>query len=176
MRRRPYRNAGMIALALVLVAGLWAVLPTADASKQIIPRYEVDPFWPKPLPDRWVTGEIGGTCVDLHDHVFIVTRRNLTAREMLVATPSPAVIEFDQEGTVVSSWGDPVLLPSTMHGCYVDHQNNIWIAGNNDGFIQKYSHDGRELLMQIGVKGKVDSADGKLQSRFLNASGAVGRF
>src|SRR2546422_187128 len=43
------------------------------------------------------------------------------------------------------------------------------LAGNGDGFIQKYSRDGK-LLLQIGVKGKVDSADGKVKSRFLNAS------
>jgi DNA-binding beta-propeller fold protein YncE len=44
----------------------------------------------------------------------------------------------------------------------------MWIGGNNDGFIQKYTRSGK-LLMQIGTKGKVDSADGKLKSRFLNA-------
>jgi len=105
MSRRPYRHAaGMITLALVLAFGLWAALPAADASKQVTPRYEVDPFWPKPLPDRWVTGEIGGTCVDKRDHVFTVNRRNLTAREMLVAQPSPSVIEFDPDGNVVNAW------------------------------------------------------------------------
>jgi hypothetical protein len=129
----------MGALALVIAVGLWAVLPTADASKQIIPRYEVDPFWPKPLPDRWVTGEIGGTCVDKKDHVFTVNRRNLTARETLVAQPSPSVIEFDPEGNVVNAWGDLAILPSTMHGCYVDHENNIWLSGNSDGIVQKYT-------------------------------------
>jgi hypothetical protein len=38
------------------------------------PTYVVDPFWPKPLPDNWVTGEVGGTCIDSQDHLFIVTR------------------------------------------------------------------------------------------------------
>jgi hypothetical protein len=150
------------ALALALCAGLW-LLPLfapADASKQVTPRYEVDPFWPKPLPDRWVTGDIGGTCVDQNDHVFIVTRRNLTARETLVATASPAVIEFDREGNVVNSWGDPAILPSTMHGCYVDHENNVWLSGNSDGIVQKYSHDGSRLLLQIGTKGVCDSPTG----------------
>jgi DNA-binding beta-propeller fold protein YncE len=150
-------STAVLGLALAVGLGLLPMLPAADAAKQIIPRYEVDPFWPKPLPDRWVTGEIGGTCVDQRDHVFIVTRRNLTAREMLVATPSPAVIEFDPEGNVVNSWGDPVLLPSTMHGCYVDHENNVWLSGNSDGIVQKYSHDGSRLLLQIGVKGLCDS-------------------
>ena len=41
-----------------------------------VPKFEVDPYWPKPLPDRWVTGEIGGLCVDAKDHVFLVQRVN----------------------------------------------------------------------------------------------------
>jgi DNA-binding beta-propeller fold protein YncE len=160
LSRHPYRHVGMIALAVVLAFGLWAVLPAADASKQIIPRYEVDPFWPKPLPDRWVTGEIGGTCTDKRDHVFTVNRRNLTARETLVAQPSPSVIEFDPEGNVVNAWGDLALLPSTMHGCFVDFENNIWLSGNSDGIVQKYTHDGSRLLLQIGIKGHCDTTTG----------------
>src|SRR5262245_43112173 len=149
-----------LGLVLALGLGLAPSLAPVDAARQSVPRYEVDPFWPKPLPDRWVTGEIGGTCVDRDDHVFIVTRRNLTAREALVATASPAVIEFDPHGTVVNSWGDPALLPSTMHGCYVDGENNIWLSGNSDGIVQKYSHDGSRLLLQIGTKGLCDSTTG----------------
>jgi DNA-binding beta-propeller fold protein YncE len=149
-----------LGLLLALGLGLAPLLAPVDAARQSVPRYEVDPFWPKPLPDRWVTGEIGGTCVDRNDHVFIVTRRNLTAREALVATASPAVIEFDPHGSVVNSWGDPALLPSTMHGCYVDHENNVWLSGNSDGIVQKYSHDGSTLLLQIGTKGLCDSPTG----------------
>lgn len=161
MSSHPYRHAsGMITLALVLAFGLWAVLPAADASKQVTPRYEVDPFWPKPLPDRWVTGEIGGTCVDKRDHVFTVNRRNLTAREILVAQPSPSVIEFDPDGNVVNAWGDLAILPSTMHGCFVDFENNIWLSGNSDGIVQKYTHDGSRLLLQIGIKGRCDTTTG----------------
>jgi sugar lactone lactonase YvrE len=147
----------LLGLTLAAALVLPALLAPADASKVIIPRYEVEPFWPKPLPDRWVTGDVGGTCVDQDDHVFIVVRRNLTARETLVATASPPVIEFDREGNVVNAWGDPAILPGTMHGCYVDHENNVWLAGNSDGIVQKYSHDGSRLLLQIGIKGQCDS-------------------
>jgi len=151
--------AASLFLTLGLALGLvgWSLLTPADARRQEIPRFVVDPYWPKPLPDRWVTGEIGGTCVDKNDHVFTVNRRNLTAREMLVATASPPVIEFDTEGNVVNAWGEPAILPSTMHGCFVDHENNIWLSGNSDGIAQKYSHDGSTLLMQIGMKGRCDT-------------------
>src|ERR1700723_2927610 len=39
-------------------------------------KFEVDPTWPKPLPDKWITGQVGGVCTDSHDHVVIVNRRN----------------------------------------------------------------------------------------------------
>ena len=39
-----------------------------------VPHYEVDPYWPKPFPDRWVTGEVAGVCIDSQDHVFIEHR------------------------------------------------------------------------------------------------------
>jgi hypothetical protein len=45
------------------------------------PKFKVDPFWPKPLPDHWVTASVGGTCVDAQDHVFIVSRGDLSPKE-----------------------------------------------------------------------------------------------
>jgi len=53
------------------------------ASDVPVPRFKVDPNWPKPLPQvkdadgqmrRWVTGAVGGVCVDSHDHVFTTNR------------------------------------------------------------------------------------------------------
>ncbi len=135
-----------------------------------IPKYEVDPYWPKPLPNRWVTGDVGGVCVDAKDHVFIVNRQNLEEKETETAVSAPPVIEFDPDGNVVNTWGDPKVLPKMLHGCYVDYENNIWIAGSGDGIIQKYTHDGNKLLMQIGTKGVMDSSDGTADGRALNAS------
>jgi len=37
---------------------------------QIEPRFEVDPTWPEPLPEKWITGQLSGVCVDSHDHVW----------------------------------------------------------------------------------------------------------
>ena len=133
------------------------------------PQFEVDPFWPKPLPERWVTGELGGVCVDANDHVFVLSRANLYPGIEEIAQAAPPVMEFDQTGNVVNSWGDRRVMAEALHGCSFDPQGNIWIAGNGDGFIQKYSRGGK-LLLQIGVKGKVDSEDGTPKSRFLNAS------
>jgi hypothetical protein len=137
---------------------LWTPTQAVARSNNPAPKYKVDMLWPKPLPERWVTGEVAGTCVDANDHVFTVNRgpqnANLTAKEDLVAQASPPVIEFDSEGNVVNSWGDLTILPNGLHGCYIDFQGNFWIAGNGDGIVQKYSHDGKQLLLQIGQRGK----------------------
>lgn len=134
------------------------------------PKFEVDPSWPKPLPNRWVNGEVSGTCVDSQDHVFIVNRGNLSAKEKMIATPAPPVIEFDQDGKVVNSWGDPKAIGARFHGCFVDYQGNIWIGGTDDGVVQKYSHDGGKLLLQIGTKGTFDTSDGTSTGAPMNSS------
>jgi hypothetical protein len=68
-----------------------------------------------------VTGNVGGTCVDSNDHGFIVNRTadptNLTNQEKVVGKPAPPVIEFDAEGNVVNSWGDPTVTSITKAIC-----------------------------------------------------------
>ena len=71
---------------------------------------------------------------------------------------------YDPAGDVADSWGDPTLtaegaaavLPHGIHGCFADYMDNIWIAGNSDGVVQKWSHDGSRMLLQIGTKGLCD--------------------
>jgi len=59
-----------------LAFGAAIVSPSPLSAQAGVPKFEVDPYWPKPLPNRWVTGEIGGVCVDSQDHVFVVQRVN----------------------------------------------------------------------------------------------------
>ena len=134
----------------------------ARAADSDVPRFVVDPYWPKPLPNRWVTGAVGGICVDRQDHVFGVNRSDLTTMEQTVGKqPAPIVIEYDSDGNLVNAWGDPKLMPKSIHGCFVDGQDNIWIGGNADGIVQKWSHDGKQMLLQIGRKGVCDNRDEK---------------
>ena len=137
---------------------------------QSAPKFEVDPYWPKPLPSGWVTGEVGGTCVDKQDHVFTLNRLNLSPKEEQISHPAPPVIEFDPDGNMVNSWGDPKLVPGRIHGCFVDGDNNIWIGGEHDAIVQKYSHDGSKLLLQIGQKGVYDTSDGTYEGAAMNSS------
>jgi hypothetical protein len=177
MRKEPYVYAGAITMALAIALGLAAVVTQASPPKKPkVPVLQVDPNWPKlPLPVAgefgtplvlstatgkplpWVTGEVAGTCVDSQDHVFTVNRGNLISPETApTAVRSPTVIEFDPDGNVVNAWNTSAN-QAQIHGCFVDYQDNIWIAGNGDGIVQKYTHDGSTLLLQIGTKGVCDN-------------------
>ena len=147
----------------VLLLSAWSLAIQAQ------PHFVVDPTWPKPLPDRWINGQIGGVCVDSHDHVVIVDRRNITEEEMETNIPAPTFVMFDMEGNVTNSWGDPELVPDGVHGCSFDTEDNVWAAGNQDAIVQKYSHDG-ELLLQIGTRGLFDTQDGTIDAAMTNSS------
>ena len=165
---RTWRD--LLGLGIFLSAVILGSAATRAADSET-PRFVVDPFWPKPLPDRWVTGSVGGVCVDRQDHVFGVNRADLTAMEQRVGKqPAPTVIEYDGEGNIVSAWGDRKVLPTGIHGCFVDRDDNIWIGGNGDGIVQKWTHDGKTLLLQIGRKGVCDNSDRKCGEPGLNGS------
>ena len=135
--------------AAVFVAA--AFLPSAPHA-QDAPKFVVDPTWPKDLPKDWITGQLGGVCVDAQDNVYVVNRRNLTDEEKQTSISAPSIIKFDVAGNVVASWGDETTVPSSIHGCMVDGDNNIYVGGNSDGVIQKYDQNGK-LLLQIGTRG-----------------------
>ena len=109
-------------------------------------RYEVDVAWPKPLPNQWVLGGLGGVCVDAQDHVFILNRQDVADGDLNAGRLAPQIIEFDAAGAVVHSWGDPSKLDPRLHSCFVDTDTNIWIGSSPSGMVQKYTHDGRTLL------------------------------
>jgi DNA-binding beta-propeller fold protein YncE len=152
---------------LVMFVFLLAALPSAGRSQSL--NFELDASWPKPLPEKWIAGQLGGVCTDSHDHIAVVNRRDITEEEIETGMQAPPILVFDRIGALVSSFGDPNAVPGSIHGCSFDRENNIYVAGNNDGIIQKYSHDGK-LLMQIGTRGKFDTADGTGRGIFKNSS------
>ena len=164
-KRRPFvgRWACVTLAAVVIVPALHAQVT--------VPQYEVDPYWPKPLPDRWVLGGLADVCVDGQDHVFILNRQDVLEVNLNAGSLAPSIIEFDPAGNVVNSWGDPELLDPRLHGCHVDRDNNVWIVSAPSGMVQKYSHDG-DLLFQIGTKGVFDTSDGTVRGRPLNSDAA----
>src|SRR5258707_11875014 len=110
------------------------------------PKFEVDPFWPKPLPNHWVIGSAVGVSVDSQDHIWIVHRTNShEPMELYAAAKPPAsecclvappVLEFDEQGNLIGHWGGPgdgYDWPDSNHGITVDYRGNVWIGGNGRG-------------------------------------------
>jgi DNA-binding beta-propeller fold protein YncE len=173
MRKRDvYVGAGVAAL----VAGLGvaqAALDRAAAAQAkdtvLAPAFEVDPFWPKPLPNHWLLGMAIGVTVDERDHVWIVHRGAATLNPRTEAgadanppigeccRAAPPVLEFDPAGNLVGSWGGPgpgYDWPESNHGITIDHKGSLWIGGNgqNDSHVLKFSRDGK-FLAQFGKPG-----------------------
>ncbi len=76
--RNLARLAFMSSIVLVgtlLITATKAPSVSAQAPKQA-PYFEVDPFWPKPLPNHWVTGSTIGLSVDDQDNVWAIHRPN----------------------------------------------------------------------------------------------------
>ena len=134
----------------------------------LAPMFEVDPFWPQPLPNHWLLGSAVGISVDSRDHVWVVHRQaSLNARTEIGAAadpptgeccmPAPNLLEFDPAGNLVGHWGGPgegYDWPSSNHGVTIDHKDNVWIGGNGreDAHILKFTRSG-QFLTQIGKPG-----------------------
>src|SRR5262245_37347344 len=166
MKTKTLYRAGAYAVSLVAVA---TFAPPSQA--QTAPRYEAVVDWPKPLPERWVLGGLGGNCVDAKGHVLILNRQDLHDGDLHAGRMAPPVIELDPEGNVVNSWGDLKAMDPRLHSCHVDKDGNVWVASAPSGMVQKYTRDGKKLLLQIGTKGKLDSSDGTAKGKPLNTPG-----
>jgi DNA-binding beta-propeller fold protein YncE len=170
MRRSWLVGTTFLVVIAALAAGQ-ALLDRSEAAQdgngRMAPRFEVDPFWPKPLPNGWILGMSIGVGVDARDHVWIVHRndRGFAERtEIGLATnpptaefccrPAPSVLHFDPAGNLAGSWGGPAQgydWPESNHGVTIDHKGNLWIGGNGDGdsHILKFTQEGK-LLAQFG--------------------------
>lgn len=96
-----FSRAGTCA-GLALAAGIFSA--PALWAESGVPQYEVDLSWPKPLPDRWVLGGLGGVCVDAQDHVFMLNRQDVLDGDLNAGQLAPPVIELDPAGSVANSW------------------------------------------------------------------------
>ena len=138
------RNLLIGATFVVAIAGLAvterALEQTAAAQSKggaQVPIFEVDPFWPKPLPNQWLVGAVAGVAVDRKDHVWIVHRPGtLQPNETRsIWRAAPPVLEFDPEGNLVQSWGGPgdgYEWPDLEHGIYVDDEESVWLGGGGE--------------------------------------------
>lgn len=162
----------MISKLLPAVTGLLLAAAGAAALAQSL-EFKVNPAWPKlPLGDNWLTGGLGGMCIDDRDHVYLLNRQNVVADDLDGANPAPPIIELNPEGEVVRGWGDPELLGGRLHDCHADADGNLWIVAAATGHIQKYDPEDGRLLLQVGESGRFDSSDGSRQGEALNSNSA----
>jgi len=173
--RKLTRNRSLVAgasiVALLVVMGISQFVLERTAAAQNkgavqAPRFEVDPLWPKPLPNHWILGSTIGVWVDTDDHVWIIHRstatlgnneKTLETKQGECCAGAPPVLEFDQEGNLLRHWGGPgqgYEWPDSNHGIFIDHKGNVWVGGNGgpDSHILKFTKDGK-FLLQVGKKG-----------------------
>ena len=147
-------------------------IKTAGELADSIPIFKVDPFWPKPLSNNWLIGQVAGVAVDSKDHIWIIHRPKSLGEDeamptisppQLPYTPAPPIIEFDVEGNIIQAWGGPgegYEWPEEEHGIFVDYEDNVWIGGGgpNDHQVLKFRPDGT-FLLQIGKAGKTGGSN-----------------
>ncbi len=140
----------------------------AQGSTVQAPIFEVDPLWPKPLPNNWLLGWTIGIWVDELDHVWVIHRgagglhNNERGAELNppiaeCCRTAPPILVYDSDGTLLRTWGGPgpgYEWPQSNHGIHVDYKGNVWIGGNGekDAHILKFTNDGK-FIMQVGHLG-----------------------
>ena len=165
MRSMTFGGIGTI---LVLIfAALEGQHAAGQASHQV-PLFEPDPLWSQALPNKWVTGQVGGLAVDSHDNLWVFHRpatipdgergASLNPPQSECCIPAPSVLEFDTNGKFLQAWGGPgqgYEWFTSEHGIFVDDKDNVWLSGSakEDNHILKFTNKGR-FLMQIGHAGK----------------------
>ena len=168
---------GVAVLTPVALFGVVVAAPQIEAVSQTqteeSPGFELDPSWPRPLPNNWALGAVWDVAVDSRDHVFILHAPGRYLEEIAKAgrVVAPPVIEFDSEGNLVRAWGGPGpgyswMQPSDKpfpiggpgeHGLTVDQHDNVWVTGTGDVAL-KFTHDGT-FLLQIGELNKTNGSN-----------------
>lgn len=151
------------------------VVVDAAAAQRLggLPQFLVDPFWPKPLPDNWILGQVSGVAVDRNDRIWVIQRpASLSDREVgaeqsppwsKCCYAAPPVLVFDQSGHLLKAWGGPdpgYEWPEEEHGIYVDEAGFVWIggSGSKDSQILKFTEDGK-FVLQIGHSGQLGGSN-----------------
>jgi len=145
-----------------------------QSERPALPAFQVEPFWPPPLPDNWYMGAVTSVAVDRHDHIWVLHRpRSLEVRERGLelgnsqcCIPAPPVLELDRDGKLLQGWGGAGAASEWLgktgneHGIYVDRTDHVWITeANGQGHvILKFSRTG-ERLLTIGGLGRTGGSN-----------------
>jgi hypothetical protein len=149
----------LIASVLALAAGTASraqVIAGQAVDENGAPQYRVDPFWPKPLPNRWSMQQVTGISVDSMDNVWFLNRGNAPQQNeiggvgdpapQLCCVRGPELIQLDQQGNVLTAWGGRghPSWPAGLQTVIADTKGFIWISGTQpQDSIIKYTRDGK---------------------------------
>ena len=183
-------------LGVVLAVSAIASHPTAYAAQAAakavdeIPTFKYDPDWPKPLPNAWVTGQVGGVFMEKNDHLWVAQRpattTGITERYVLTeggscCSPPPPIIEYDPEGNMVQAWGpihiqDPqtkkqALLPKQVSGPYPEDmwpvsEHAVYVDYKNNVWV--VSNAAPSQVVKMTRDGKFIMRIGKEQAKSSN--------
>ena len=141
MKRNIFAGVGALALTALLITGSMVVKrerTAVHAADIMVPKFEADPYWPKPLPNNWVIGSTIGVSVDSHGNIWVLQRPGTVAAMESLETrqladcckPAPDVLEFNPAGDLIRHWGKAPGhdWPSMNHGITVDKYGNVWLG------------------------------------------------
>src|SRR5205807_2478352 len=116
LQRIPMRNTALALLTVLVALGVGSVAlerraaALADAAP-VAPRFDVDPLWPKPLPNHWIGGNGRGTAPG--------GRGTGAARGQRGGTATGAVLDESQTAGVQGYFNDSMVLKFTASGKFL---------------------------------------------------------
>jgi hypothetical protein len=164
---RNIREATMrriLAMTAMILAGTLSPATAQQAARaDAPPAFQPEPFWPKPLPENWILGQVAGIAVGPDDHIWILHRPAslLDDEKGAQANPpqtkcckaAPPVMEFDADGNLLRHWGGANAEQKWVqneHGIHIAKDGTVWVGGNNDGDqLLHFTPDGK-FINQVG--------------------------
>jgi hypothetical protein len=67
-------GAWVLVIAIGAAAAWLSQAVGAQENRQQVPLFEPDPLWSETLPNKWVSGQVGGVAVDSHDNLWVFHR------------------------------------------------------------------------------------------------------
>lgn len=173
-----------VVLFIIVICCLFAATSPKGFAQAVppVPKYRVDPLWPKQLPHNWVMGQVSGLAVDTEDHIWVLQRpgsdtpdeigeASSSPRHAMCCLPAPPVLEFDTKGNLLKAWGGPGKgydWPTNEHSIYVDRAGDVWLDGNGrtDRQVLEFTNDGK-FMRELGHpwNGPADSSDTTMLGR-----------
>lgn len=125
--QRPERGDVMRRLALLVLFFIGTSLSAQEMPKAKPPQLPfqvVDNFFK--IPKGMFMAEAVGVAINSKGHIFILNRGNYP------------LLEFDQEGSFLTSYGEGSPVFHVPHSIRFDSEDNLWLVGAADNMVVKF--------------------------------------